>query len=151
MGNYPDLAYGTTPDAIDDLIAALNAAMGDALTFERDVLDVDRREDWGAVELTNVINEYADGRIIDQVYLIDIWAGVSDRESGWLQRIEAVLAGYGDRLSYTLHERAYLHDLKKVLWRWKGELWSLAGEPVIPEPEEDPEENPEEDPEDGDD
>ena len=120
-----DLAYGTTPDAIDHLIALLNQEMGDDLTFERDVLDVDRPEDWGAVELTNVVNEYADGHIVDQVYIVDIWAGVSDRESGWLERIEGVLKSYGGHLGYWLKERAYLHDLQKVMWHWECQLWSL--------------------------
>ena len=46
---YPDLAFPETPDAIDDLIAALNDAVGDLVTFERDVLDVERPEDWCAV------------------------------------------------------------------------------------------------------
>lgn len=120
---YPDLRPGDTPDAIDDLIAKLNAAMGDELTFERDVLDVDRPEDWGAVEMIDAENEWADGRIIDQCILLDIWACVGDRGSDWLRRIEAVLGSCGGSLSYHLHERAYLHDLKKVLWRWKATLW----------------------------
>ena len=127
---YPDLAFPETPDAIDDLIAALNDAVGDVVTFERDVLDVERPEDWGAVELVDVVNEYADGKIIDQMYIVDIWASVSDRSSQWLREIESVLASFGDKLRYSLTERAYLHDLKKVMWRWRGELWSLA--PAVP-------------------
>ena len=144
---YPDLSFPESPDAIDDLIAALNDAVGDVLTFERDVLDVERPEDWGAVELVDTVNEYADGRIIDQMYIVDIWASVGDRSSQWLREIESVLAGFGDKLRYSLTERAYLHDLKKVLWRWRGELWSLAAEPV---PDELPFTDPEEDPEDPD-
>lgn len=116
-------------DAIDTLIADLNAATGGALTFERDVLDTDRPEDWGAVELTGTENEYADGKIIDQVLLLDIWASVSDRGSDWLRVIEGVLGGYGDLLRYRLTERAYLHDLNKVLWRWKAELWAAPADP----------------------
>ena len=146
---YPDLSFPETPDAIDDLIAALNDAVGDLVTFERDVLDVERPEDWGAVELVDTVNEYADGRIIDQMYIVDIWASVSDRSSQWLREIESVLASFGDKLRYSLTERAYLHDLKKVMWRWRGELWSLAAEPV-PEDDELPFTDPEEDPEDPD-
>lgn len=124
---YPDLDWPESPDAIDALIAALNEAMGVELAFERDVLDVDRPEDWGAVEMTNVINEAADGKIIDQCYELDVWACVSDRSSEWLRRIETVFDGFGDSLHYHLYERAYLHDLKKVLWRWKVILW-----PAVP-------------------
>ena len=145
---YPDLSFPETPDAIDDLIAALNEAVGDVLTFERDVLDVERPEDWGAVELVDVVNEYADGKIIDQMYIVDIWASVSDRSSQWLREIESVLASFGDQLRYSLTERAYLHDLKKVMWRWRGELWTLAAAPAPETPAEDPDEDldPTEDP-----
>lgn len=129
---YPDLNYPESPDAIDDLIAALNEAVGDELTFERDVLDVERPEDWGAVEMTDVENEIADDKIIDQCFILDIWACVSDRSSEWLQRIERVLASFGGSLNYHLHERGYLHNLKKVLWHWKATLWPTA-------PEDDPE------------
>ena len=125
-----DLEYRTPEDdAIDTLIADLNAATGGALTFERDVLDTDRPEDWGAVELTGTENEYADGKIIDQVLLLDIWASVSDRGSDWLRKIEGVLGSYGDLLRYKLTERAYLHDLNKVLWRWKAEMWAAPADP----------------------
>lgn len=155
---YPDLAFPETPDAIDDLIAALNDAVGDLVTFERDVLDVERPEDWGAVELVDTVNEYADGKIIDQMYIVDIWASVSDRSSQWLREIEQVLAGFGDKLRYSLAERAYLHDLKKVMWRWRGELWTLDAAAAPETPAEDPDEDlddlpftdPEEDPEDPD-
>ncbi len=125
-----DLEYRTPEnDAIDTLIADLNAATGGTLTFERDVLDTDRPEDWGAVELIDTENEYADGRIIDQVLILDIWASVSDRGSDWLRVIEGVLGSYGDLLWYKLTERAYLHDLNKVLWRWKAKLWAAPADP----------------------
>lgn len=126
MAEFPELPLETGGDAVDQLIADLNAAMSGGLIFERDVLDVDRPEDWGAVEMTGTVNEYADGRVIDQCFRLDIWAAVGDRDSVWLGRIEAVLKGYGERIAYALTERAYLHDVKKVLWRWHADLWSLA-------------------------
>ena len=119
-----ELYYPDTPDAIDGLIATLNAVtVTQGLAFERDVLDVDRPEDWGAMEMTGVENEYADGVIIDQAYRLDIWASVSDRRGDWLQIIEGVLASYGHRLEYQLIERNYMHNLHKVVWRWKALLW----------------------------
>ena len=117
-----DLEHPETPDAIDSLIADLNQATDGVITFERDVLDVDRPEDWGAVELTGTRSEYADGHPIDTTYLLDVWAAVGDRSHEWLRIIEDVFAGYGMRITYRLHERAYLHDVKKILWRWKLEL-----------------------------
>lgn len=118
-----ELYTPTQPDAIDDLVAALNAATGGALTFERDVLDVDRPEDWGAVELTGTSDEWADGQIIDQCLRLDIWAAVGSRSVTWKRVIETVLRGYGDRLVYRFRERGYLHDLHKVLWRWEAWIW----------------------------
>ena len=117
-----ELYYPDTPDAIDGLIAALNAVtVPRGLAFERDVLDVDRPEDWGAVEMTGTENEWADGEIIDQVYKLDIWASVSDRSAEWKAVIEDVLRE--QKTAYRLKERAYLHDLNKVLWRWEAQLW----------------------------
>jgi hypothetical protein len=118
-----DLEYGETRDAIDLLIERLNAATEGKITFERDVLDVNRPEDWGAVEMTGPAYEYADGKVIDQYYPVDVWASVSDRSSKWLRVIEGAMAGLG--ISYTLVQRSYLHDLNKVMWRWQAQLWSL--------------------------
>lgn len=123
---WPDFGYPEERDAIDALIEALNAETGAELSFERDVLDVDRPEDWGAVELVNVHNLRADDRIVSQHYRFEIWACVSDRASEWLHRIEGVLDDQGDLLSYQLKERGYLHNLKKVLWHWTGTMISLA-------------------------
>lgn len=119
-----ELYFPDTPDAIDGLIAALNAAaVPEGLAFERDVLDVDRPEDWGAVEFTGTVDEWADGHIIDQMLKLDIWAAVSDRAAQWKDLVEGVLRGYGDRLAWHMKERAYLHDLNKVVWKWEAQLW----------------------------
>ena len=123
-----DLAFRTPCDGIDALISALNAATGGGLTFERDVLDTDRPEDWGAVELTGIDYEYADGKVIDRLLKMDVWASVSDRGSDWLTLIEGVMAAQG--VSFKLKERAYLHDLRKVLWRWEATLWSAPADPA---------------------
>jgi hypothetical protein len=123
--SWPELGFGEDRDAIDALIEDLNEATGGALTFERDVLDVDRPEDWGAVEMTGTVDEWADGKRIDRAYRLDIWAAVSDRASEWLETVEDVLDAWGDRISYQLRERAYLHDLKKVVWRWDAVITTL--------------------------
>ena len=69
-------------DLIDTLIDALNDGVED-VTFERDVLDTNRPEDWAAVELTGDDgDEWADGHLIDQSLMIDVWVCVSDRGSG---------------------------------------------------------------------
>ena len=48
-----------------------------------------------------------------------------------------MLASFGGSLNYHLHERGYLHNLKKVLWHWKATLWPTAPEDA-PETEESP-------------
>ena len=125
---WPEIAYPEEPDAVDALIEALNAATGGALTFERDVLDVDRPEDWGAVELIQAPSLYADGEACETIYTVDIWACVSDRSSDWKDTIEGVLAAQGDRMAYRMKERYYLHNVKKVMWRWSGTLIGLEAD-----------------------
>ena len=125
MGGYefPELGFSEQSDPIDALIARLNEATAESgLVFERDALDIERPEDWGAVEMTGTRDEWADGKIIDRTWILDIWAGVSDRGTEWLAAVENVLRAYGDRLWYRLQDRGYLHDVKKVLWNWRVEL-----------------------------
>lgn len=119
---WPDLLAGEA-DTIDTLIARLNAATAESgLVFEKDALDIERPEDWGAVELVNTKDEWADGKIIDRTYVLDVWAAVSDRGSDWLGKVEQVFLEYGDLIWYRLAERGYLHDVKKSLWRWRVEI-----------------------------
>ena len=51
-------------DLIDLLIDALNDGVP-GITFDRDVLDTNRPDDWAAVELTGSEDEWADGRMVD--------------------------------------------------------------------------------------
>ena len=41
---------GYEPDLMDELIDEMNAGV-DGITFERDVLETNRPDDWGAIEL----------------------------------------------------------------------------------------------------
>lgn len=143
-------------DLIDELIDALNDGV-DQITFDRDVLDTNRPEDWAAVELSGQEDaEWADGQLIDQTLSVDIWVCVSDRGSWPKRQVQAVLKAFcPPRLAgWRLVSRAYLYDLDKVMWRWTV---SIDG-PLAEDPEEeeedldelpftDPEEDPEEDPE----
>lgn len=119
---WPELLAGEA-DTIDTLISRLNAATAESgLVFEKDALDIERPEDWGTVELVNTKDEWADGKIIDRTYVLDVWAAVSDRGSDWLGKVEQVFLDYGDLIWYRLAERGYLHDVKKSLWRWRVEI-----------------------------
>ena len=144
-------------DLIDELIDALNDGV-DQITFDRDVLDTNRPEDWAAVELSGQEDaEWADGQLIDQALSVDIWVCVSDRGSWPKRQVQAVLKTFcPPRLAgWRLVSRAYLYDLDKVMWRWTVSIdGPLAADPEEEEEEDldelpftDPEEDPEEDPE----
>lgn len=142
-------------DLIDLLIDALNDGVP-GITFDRDVLDTNRPEDWAAVEMTgDGAGEWADGRLIDQTVTLDIWVCVSERGSRIRTQVQDVLqyfAEYHD-IGWKFISRNYLYDLDKVMWRWTVTMW---GPIELPE-EDDPEEpddlddlpftEPEEDPE----
>lgn len=132
-------------DLIDTLIDALNDGVED-VTFERDVLDTNRPEDWAAVELTGDDgDEWADGHLIDQSLMIDVWVCVSDRGSGVKRQVQTVLNGFCDEMhiGWKLVSRNWLYDLNKVMWRWQV---SIDGPLAKPQAEDHPED---EDPEGG--
>ena len=126
-------------DLIDELIDALNDGVPE-VTFDRDVLDTNRPDDWAAVELSGQDDaEWADGQLIDQSLTADIWVCVSDRGSGVKRRVQSVLRDFcpEKQIGWRLVSRAYLYDLDKVMWRW---MLSIDGPlaPAAPEEDEDP-------------
>ena len=107
-------------DLIDDLIDDLNDGV-DGVTFDRDVLDTDRPEDWAAVELSGQDDgDWADGTMTDQAVNVDIWVCLSDRGSGVKRQVQRVLGAFcAEHLAgWKFINRAYLYDLNKVMWRW---------------------------------
>lgn len=124
-------------DRIDDLIDALNDGV-DGITFDRDVLDTNRPDDWGAVELTGDDDaDWADGTMIDQALTADIWICVSDRGSWPKRSVQRVLKEFCPEIvaGWRFVNRAYLYDLDKVMWHWTV---SIDG-PLAPEDPEDEE------------
>ena len=124
-------------DRIDDLIDALNDGV-DGITFDRDVLDTNRPDDWGAVELTGDDDaDWADGTMIDQALTADIWICVSDRGSWPKRSVQRVLKEFCPEIvaGWRFVNRAYLYDLDKVMWHWTV---SIDG-PLAEDSEEDPE------------
>lgn len=135
-------------DLIDALIDDLNDGVED-VTFDRDVLDTNRPDDWAAVELTGQDDaEWADGTMVDQVLTADIWVCVSSRGSGVKRQVQAVLKDFclERQAGWRLVSRNWLYDLEKVIWRWQITIdGPLADEDELPftDPEEDPEDDPE--------
>lgn len=126
-------------DLIDDLIDDLNDGV-DGITFDRDVLDTNRPEDWGAVELSGEDDgEWADGTLIDQALTVEVWVCVSDRGSRVKRQVQTVLKAFCAEIlaGWKLVTRAYLYDLDKVMWRWTVSIDGPLGED--PEPETEPE------------
>ena len=110
----------TERDLIDQLIDDLNDGVN-GVTFDRDVLDTDRPDDWGAVELSgDAYEEWADGVMVDQELSADIWVCVSERGSRVKRAVQAVLRQYArnHEAGWRFVRRAYLYDLDKVLWQW---------------------------------
>ena len=143
-------------DLIDTLIDALNDGVN-GVTFDRDVLDTNRPEDWAAVELSGEDGaEWADGNLIDQALNVDVWVCVSDRGSWPKRQVQAVLKAFCAEIQagWRFVARAYLYDLDKVMWHWTvsidGPLADELDELPFTDPEEDPEDEdpwPEQDPE----
>lgn len=115
-------------DLIDLLIDALNDGVP-GITFDRDVLDTNRPDDWAAVELTGSEDEWADGRMVDQVLRCDIWVCLSDRGSAILDEVQTVLRQFNEdhMISWSFPQRNYLYDLDKVIWKWQVRLCGTAG------------------------
>ena len=137
-------------DLIDDLIDQLNDGV-DQVTFDRDVLDTDRPDDWGAVELTGQeSSDWADGAMIEQELTADVWVCAGSRKTRIKRQVQQVLAGFCRATGggWTLKARAYLYDLDKVMWRWVVTAYApLYQEPEDEEPEDDfPEGNDDPDP-----
>jgi len=126
-------------DLIDLLIDDLNDGVN-GVNFDRDVLETNRPDDWGALELSGEDNaEWADGVLIDQTLTADLWVCVSDSGSRIKRQVQNVLKAFckEHQAGWKLLSRAYLYDLNKVMWRWQISIDGPLGED--PE-EEDPEE-----------
>lgn len=136
-------------DLIDTLIDALNAGVTD-VTFSRDVLETNRPEAWGAVELTGDDNcDWGDGGMVDQEVGADLWVCTPDRGSGPKRQVQKVLKEFAAAydIGWRFKTRNYLYDLDKVMYRWILYLYCPLGEDPEdddPEPEETADESEEE-------
>ena len=124
-------------DLIDQLIDDLNDGV-DGITFDRDVLDTDRPDDWGAVELTGATEEWADGQMVDQETSADVWVCVSEKGTRVKRQVQRVLNQFAREreAGWTFVRRAYLYDLDKVMWQWTVSICGpLGGDPEDDEDE----------------
>ena len=128
-------------DLIDTLIDALNAG-GTDVTFSRDVLETNRPEAWGAVELTGDDNpDWGDGSMVDQEVCADLWVCTPDRGSQIKRRVQKVLKEFAAEydIGWRFKRRNYLYDLDKVMYQWTLWMFCPLGEDPEDETLEDPE------------
>lgn len=108
-------------DQIDELIDTLNDACP-GIVFERDALEVNRPEDWAAVEMTGSESQWADGVMVDQVLKCEVWVCLNDRRAGVRKRVQAALARFSaaheGTVGWEFTQRAYMYELDKVVWKW---------------------------------
>ena len=124
-------------DLIDTLIDALNAGVTD-VTFSRDVLETNRPEAWGAVELTGDDNcDWGDGGMVDQEVSADLWVCTPDRGSKPKRQVQKVLKEFAATydIGWRFKTRNYLYDLDKVMYRWILYLYCPLGEDPLEDPE----------------
>ena len=124
-------------DLIDTLIDALNAGVTD-VTFSRDVLETNRPEAWGAVELTGDDNpDWGDGGMVDQEVGVDLWVCTPDRGSKPKRQVQKVLKEFAATydIGWRFKTRNYLYDLDKVMYRWILYLYCPLGEDPLEDPE----------------
>lgn len=156
MADETVIAEGTEGrDLVDQLIDDLNDGVS-GVTFDRDVLDTNRPDDWGAAELNGQNGgDWADGGMIDQTLGVDVWVCESNRGSGTKRAVQEVLRAYcaAHDGAWRFVKRAYLYDLDKVLWHWTVDVCGpLAEDEEEPDDEDEPDDTEEPDePEDGED
>lgn len=105
----------TNPDRIQELIDALNGI--DGIEFTEDAWVDKAPNNYGVVELTGEAgNDYADGIKVGQSMAIRITIYVTGGSHRWIRAVQEVLSAM--KLGYTLPQREYLQDIKKVQWTW---------------------------------
>jgi len=113
-------------DKIDVIIEQLNLAMDGRIEFDRDAVDADRPEEWGAVELRRDAEiQWADGKPIDTQYLANIYLSIEDRESDLLGRVNEALEACDELfpITWQMADRVWLPDIERALWAWTVRIW----------------------------
>lgn len=113
-------------DRVDQLIDILNRDVS-GVVFDRDAIDVDRPEDWGAVELRpDAKQQWADGHLVGEAHRLDVYLCVSDREADWAEKVNSAFLAFDDEvddIGWQLADRGYLPELDRILWRWSVTLF----------------------------
>lgn len=93
------------------------------LPFAEDGWENKAPDDYGVVEVTGEeTGEWADGHMIDESFAAVITIYVTGNSARWVDRIQRILEAID--AGYSMPERKYLPDIKKVSWKWKANLYS---------------------------
>lgn len=109
-------------DRIDQLIDCLNAGLAGGAVFDRDAVDVDRPDNWGAVELrAESETQWADDSPIDTISTCDVYLCVDDRESHWGADVVLALEAFDELAPCYWQQtgREYVPELDRILWKWQ--------------------------------
>lgn len=108
-------------DRIDQLLDFIGERIPEVI-WDRDAVDVDRPENWGAAELrSEPASQWADGRETDTMNGVELYLAVSDRESAWKSRVESALEAFDASvcwIDWHMDDRTWMPQIEKTLWRW---------------------------------
>lgn len=112
----------TTPEPVDKintLLTALNTI--DGIEFQEDAWYEKAPQNYGVVEVTGEAGgDHADGRKVAQAVNIRITIYVTGASHLWIEAVQNVLKSLD--LGYTMPQREYLQDIKKVMWVWNTRM-----------------------------
>ena len=118
-------------DRIDEMLWYLRRALPE-VTWDRDAVSEYAPDNVGAVEFAGTHAFYADGQMIAQAAMIDVWLVVTSSAAGaYMDRVQAVLQrlSENDDFAWSLPERKYSANIDQVIWRWRCESDGLEISP----------------------
>lgn len=125
-------------DRIEELIRRLETALPD-YTWDRDALDMERGDKYGAVELSGIAATlWADDQPVERAWTIQIWMAMEGSGLESVETVEAVLEAFDSEVApivWDMPQRGYYQDIGKLLWNWRVTLY---GPPVTEDAEPDP-------------
>lgn len=106
--------------SLTDRLAAELSKTG--IPFRVDAWKNEAPNSYGVVELEGQNGgEWADGRMIDQAFTVDVTIYVAGDSMKWIDKIQSKLEELD--AGYSLPERRWLPDIKKTAWAWKATFY----------------------------
>lgn len=107
----------TLLDQLKDLLATATG-----ISFAVDAWKNQAPTDYGVVELTGEDRgEWADGRMIDQSFTVQITIYVAGSSQKWKDKVQGALEAID--AGYKLLQHAYLADIERNCWQWTATVY----------------------------